>query len=115
MALNLLFVCSKNRLRSPTAEHVFADYPGVETDSAGVNHDADQPVSAELLSWADLIFIMEPVHRRKLSAKFQPQLRGKQVVCLGIPDDYEYMDDALVALLQRKVTPWLERSRSTKR
>jgi len=34
---NLLFLCSRNRLRSPTAEPVFADRPGVETASAGLS------------------------------------------------------------------------------
>ena len=58
----------KNRLRSPTAEHVFASWPGVETASAGVGNDADVLVDAEVLAWADLIFVMEPVHRRKLTA-----------------------------------------------
>ena len=33
---NLLFLCSRNRLRSPTAEQVFAAWPGVETASAGL-------------------------------------------------------------------------------
>ena len=103
MALNLLFLCSKNRLRSPTAEQVFAQWPGVETASAGISKDADNPVSSELLAWADLIFVMERTHRRKLAAKFQSHLRNKRIICLDIPDEYEFMDEALVALLQVKV------------
>jgi len=59
---NVLFVCSRNRLRSPTAEQVFADWPGIETASAGVDHDADNPLTPELLQWADVIFVMERVH-----------------------------------------------------
>lgn len=62
---NLLFLCSRNRLRSPTAERVFADWPGVETASAGLAPDADEPLTPEHLDWADLIFVMEPVHRRR--------------------------------------------------
>jgi predicted protein tyrosine phosphatase len=34
---NLLFLCSRNRLRSPTAERVFADWPGVETASVSLS------------------------------------------------------------------------------
>ncbi|WP_200935043.1 hypothetical protein [Brevundimonas sp. Leaf363] len=37
---NLLFLCSRNRLRSPTAEQVVAAWPGVETASAGLAPDA---------------------------------------------------------------------------
>ena len=103
MAKNVLFICGKNRLRSPTGEQVFADWPGVETSSAGLNHDAEIPVTPELLTWADLIFVMERTHRSKLSAKFKPHLNGKRVICLEIPDDYEYMEESLVNLLKAKV------------
>jgi predicted protein tyrosine phosphatase len=98
----ILFLCSQNRLRSPTAEQVFADWPGIETASAGLNHDADTPVSAELVAWADIIFVMERAHRNKLSKRFRKHNRAR-VICLNIPDDYEFMDPALVALLQRTV------------
>ena len=104
---NLLFICGQNRLRSPTAEQVFADWPGVETASAGLNHDAGHPVTPELLSWADTIFVMERAHRSRLSRRFQPHLGGKRIVCLEIPDDYGYMDPDLVRLLELKVSPHL--------
>ncbi|HEY0915352.1 MAG TPA: low molecular weight protein tyrosine phosphatase family protein [Solimonas sp.] len=104
---NVLFICSRNRLRSPTAEQVFSSYPGVETSSAGVDHDADNPVTSELLEWADLVFVMEAMHRRKLQKKFRTALNGKRIICLGIPDDFEFMDPALVQLLQSKVPPFL--------
>ena len=52
---NLLFVCSANRLRSPTAEQVFSTWPGVETDSAGLNASAEQQLSTEQVEWADII------------------------------------------------------------
>jgi predicted protein tyrosine phosphatase len=107
VARNVLFICGKNKLRSPTAEHVFADWPGVETSSAGLNADADVPVSAELLEWADLVFVMERAHRSKLSAKFRSHLGKARLICLDIPDDYEYMDPRLVRILQAKVPPHL--------
>lgn len=103
MSRNVLFICSQNRLRSPTAEHVFADWPGIKSSSAGLNNDAENPVTPELLVWADLIFVMERTHRNKLSAKFKPSLANKRVICLDIPDDYEFMDPVLVGLLKVKV------------
>jgi predicted protein tyrosine phosphatase len=99
----LLFVCSQNKLRSPTAEQVFGGRDDLEVASAGLNHDAEQPLGAELIEWAQLIFVMEKAQRSKLRHKFRPQLRGKRVVCLDIPDDYDYMALALVALLQARV------------
>jgi len=107
MSRNVLFICSQNRLRSPTAEQVFADYPGIETASAGLNRLANNPVTPELLSWADVIFVMERAHRNKLSAKFKPWLAKKRVICLEIPDEYDFMDPILVDLLKVKVTRFL--------
>lgn len=103
----VLFICSQNRLRSPTAEQVFADWPGIVTDSAGLKHDADNPVTPELLQWADLIFVMEREHRRKLTHRFREAVGGKSVICLDIPDDYDYMDPALVELLRQRVPRFL--------
>jgi len=103
----LLFVCSQNRLRSPTAEAVFSEYEGLTVDSAGLNQEAEIPLSSEAIQQADIIFIMEKTHRSKLSKKFQPWLKGKRVICLNIPDEYEYMEPALVELLKKKVLPLL--------
>ncbi|GAB3349477.1 low molecular weight protein tyrosine phosphatase family protein [Lysobacter tyrosinilyticus] len=82
---------------------MFADWPGIETSSAGLNHGAENPVTPELLQWADIIFVMERTHRTKLSTRFKPHLSGKRVVCLEIPDDYEFMEPALIRLLEAKV------------
>jgi predicted protein tyrosine phosphatase len=103
----VLFLCTHNRLRSPTAEQVFSTWPGVETDSAGLGADAEMPLSPEQIKWADVIFVMEKVHRRRLSAKFRRYLNGKRVICLDIPDEYEYMQPELVELLEGRVGRFL--------
>jgi len=103
----LLFVCSRNRLRSPTAEAVFSEYEGLEVDSAGLDRDAEMPLCSEAVRWADIIFVRERAHRSKLTSKFQPWLKDKRVVCLNIPDEYEYMEPALVEVLKKKVLPLL--------
>lgn len=104
---NVLFLCSQNRLRSPTAEQVFSSHPGIECASAGLNRDAENPVTGELVEWAELIFVMEKAHRNKLSSKFRKHIKGQRIICLDIPDDYEFMDPLLVKLLKAKVTPHL--------
>lgn len=105
--LHLLFVCSRNRQRSPTAEFVFRDWPGVRTLSAGTAPDAESPLDADSIDWADIVFVMEPRHRKLVESKFGARLRGKKLVCLGIPDDYEFMDPALVEQLKETVPRWL--------
>jgi predicted protein tyrosine phosphatase len=104
---NILFICSANRLRSPTAEQVFAIWPGVETDSAGVSAGADVPLSSEQVEWADIIFVMEKAHRGKLTRRFRKYLNGKRVICLDIPDNYAFMDPDLIQLLEQKVARFL--------
>ena len=102
-----LFICSQNRLRSPTAEQVFAAWPNVETDSAGLAPDATVCLSSEQIAWADIIFVMEKAHRNKLSKRYRQHLKGKRIVVLGIPDDYELMDPALIRLLEARAGSFL--------
>jgi predicted protein tyrosine phosphatase len=107
--MKLLFVCSQNRLRSPTAEHHFSLVEGMETASAGTNRSAEVPLSAELVEWADIVFCMERLHAERLRQRFDRHLGGRRVVCLDIPDRYEYMDPSLIGILERKVKPHLRR------
>jgi predicted protein tyrosine phosphatase len=102
--MNLLFVCSRNRLRSPTAEAIFSVWEGYAVLSAGTSADAATVISADLLDWADLIFAMEGIHRRRLNQRFGSRLRTKRLVVLGSPDEYSYMDPRLVDLLKERVS-----------
>ena len=107
--LRILFVCSQNRLRSPTAEQVFSQYDGIECWSAGVHDSADVSLAPDMIQWADIIFVMEKTHQTKISKKFSKHLHGKRLVVLGIPDIYEYMDPTLIQILELKVPPLLRR------
>lgn len=107
MTTRALFVCSKNKLRSPTAEATFSGWNGVECDSAGTADDAEVQVTPEHLAWSTIIFVMENAHVRRLRNRFSKQLQGKRVICLGIPDHYAYMQPELIQLLQKKAGPFL--------
>ena len=104
---HILFICSENRFRSPTAEKLFSGHPGIEVASAGLNPDAVNPLSTDMLKWTDLVFVMEESHRHKLTQEFGISLTSQQVVCLDIPDVFEYMNLVLIQLLQTKVSPFL--------
>lgn len=103
----LLFLCSQNKLRSPTAESVFADYPGVEVDSAGLNNDAEVPLSHEQLEWADIVIVMERAHRTRLNRKFGRVLAGKRIAVLDIPDEYDYMEEEMIRILKVRCQRYL--------
>jgi predicted protein tyrosine phosphatase len=103
--MRLLFICSRNRLRSPTAEAVFAGYDGLETRSAGTAKDAEYHIGADDLEWADLVLVMERHHAKRLRELF-PKNRTR-VVVLGIPDEYDLMQPELVKLLEERVALFL--------
>lgn len=100
---NVLFVCSQNKLRSPTAEAVFSDVDGFEVRSAGLNNSATVQVSPELLQWAEYIFVMEQTHRNKLRKKYKQWINSQRIIVLGIPDDFEYMDPDLIEILKERL------------
>lgn len=71
--------------------------------SAGTNHDAENPLSTELVEWADMIFVMERQHRARLQKRFRAALHGQRIICLDIPDDYAFMDPELIRLLESRL------------
>jgi predicted protein tyrosine phosphatase len=112
--LKVLFVCDENRLRSPTAEAIFKGRPHLEVKSAGLAKQANVPLTLELLEWADLIFVMEKRQRNIIQSRFKEIYQRKRIICLYIPDDFEFMDPELIALLEERVSPYLESNPTTK-
>ncbi len=101
--IKILFVCSRNRRRSLTAETIFKNVPFWEVRSAGTEESARIKVTPGNLGWADLIVVMEKTHKERLHQKYPELLAQKRCVCLFIRDDYEFMDAALIAELKVKV------------
>jgi len=103
--MRVLFVCTANRLRSPTAERLFAAWPGIEASSAGTDRDCARPLTAEIVAAADLIFAMEPEHRERIRKRYKARPADARIVTLHIPDEYERDDPALIALLEARAGP----------
>ncbi len=106
--MNVLFICSKNKWRSPTGEKIFRRYNGVTTRSAGTGRGARKQVNVSDIQWADLIFVMEEKHASRLRADFRREVEPKKVYVLDIPDDYQFMDPELVELMTEIVTPIID-------
>ena len=100
---NVLFVCSRNQWRSPTAEQVWRKHPALSVRSGGTSPNARHPVSASDLSWAQVIFVMEEKHKSRLLAEYRRVIENKPIHVLDIPDEYKFMDPELVDLLQQSV------------
>ena len=107
-AQKLLFICSRNKLRSLTAEKLFEGLPQFHARSAGTQPGARIVVTEGHIGWADLIFCMEKSHVARLRERFPEALDGKRIVCLHIPDDYAFMDPDLIEELRAKLEPYVE-------
>lgn len=103
--VNLLFVCSMNQWRSPTAENVYRKREGVRARSRGTSENARRTVAADDLVWADLVFVMEYKHREQLVRKFPLETKNKEIHVLDIPDSYQYMDSVLMEEIAAAVDP----------
>ena len=103
----LLFVCSRNKLRSLTAEKFFEGSPHYQVRSVGTQPDARIVVTEGHLGWADIIFCMEKSHVNRLQRKFPEALRDKRVICLQIPDEFAFMDPALLDDFRAKLAPYV--------
>jgi predicted protein tyrosine phosphatase len=95
---NLLFICSKNQWRSPTAGLLFKNHPIHKARSAGTSDKARTRVNEKLLLWADVIFVMERRHKQLLRERFPAMLAEKQVIILEIADDYPFGDEELIEI-----------------
>jgi predicted protein tyrosine phosphatase len=106
--VNILFICSRNQWRSPTAENIFKDRQGIQVRSAGTANSAHIRVSEKILQWADLIFVMEKKHKSRIEEKFPSICSQKEIVVLDIADEYQYMDEELIETLRASVEPYLK-------
>lgn len=106
--VRLLFLCSQNRLRSPTALSLFRGSHQYRARSAGTSIGANVAVTASHVSWADIIFCMEPIHEAHVRSKFPKALGDKRLICLNIPDKYTFMDPALIAILRQELAEHIE-------
>ena len=105
---NVLFVCSRNQWRSPTAEQIWRKHPALSVRSGGTSPNAKHPVSIDDLSWAQVIFVMEEKHKSRLVAEYRWLVENKPIHVLDIPDEYKYMDPELVDLLTQSIGQILE-------
>lgn len=102
-ATNLLFICSRNQWRSPTAETIWRKHPDFNVKSAGTSPKAKRTVNVADIRWANVIFVMEKKHKNRLLAQFNRLLEYKTIHVLDIPDEYQYMDAELISELEVRV------------
>lgn len=100
--MNILFVCSRNKWRSLTAETIFKNNGHHNVKSCGTANSARIKINQKLISWADTIYVMEHKHK-SLIMKDYTLATNKNLIVLDIPDIYKYMDEELIHILQDSI------------
>jgi predicted protein tyrosine phosphatase len=106
--VNLLFVCSRNQWRSPTAESIYKNYSGINVKSAGTEPSARIKLNSKIIEWADYIFVMEKKHKQRMSENFPAETKDKRIIILNIPDEFKYMDPELIEEIKSKVDDYIK-------
>lgn len=104
---NLLFICSRNRWRSLTAETIYKKHKTIRAKSAGTENNARIKVNGKQLLWADLVFAMEKHHKEKLIQQFPNETKDLEIIILDIADEYKYMDQELIEEIQNSVSYYI--------
>ncbi len=103
--LKVLFVCSHNQWRSPTAEKFYARDDRLEVRSAGTSSCARHTISIRDVKWADLILCMESKHVELLKQRFSAL---PEIESLDISNEYHYGDLELIEEIYVKTELILE-------
>lgn len=102
----------QHRFRRPTAEQLYRATPNLEVKSAGLAPDARTVLTADLLAWADIVFVFERRQRNLIRKRFPELYARKKIECLYVPDEYDYLSPELVRLLQQKLQSYLGPARA---
>jgi len=101
--LNVLFVCSMNKWRSPTAEKVYRNHPLLNVRSAGTSSKAQHKISIVDIRWSDCIVLMEEKHHERVRSEFREELAHTEIHVIDVEDNFEFMDPRLVEELQVQI------------
>lgn len=101
--MNILFICSRNQWRSPTAEAIYKNRADLNVKSAGTSASAKNKLTAKTILWSDIIFVMEKKHKERMIENFPQEVEEKNIIILDIPDEYQFMDPELIEELETKV------------
>ena len=105
MPKKILFVCTGNMDRSPTAEDLLKGREDFEVMSAGTWMHARRRISESLLDWADKIFVMEEEHEAAI-LRLKPDVE-KKIIVLHLPNHYLRNDPELIRTLKAKLSKHL--------
>lgn len=121
----VLFVCSGNYDRSPTAQKLFSNINGIITGSAGTGvgdcetqnnwgkYNGPHQIGLDDLNWADYVLVMKERQKEIIKKNFPEWFAEKKgkIKVLEIEDEYFTIKqkEELKKFLLEKVAPLLEK------
>lgn len=104
----LLFICTSNLQRSPSAEELInnSEFNKIyEAKSAGLHPLAESVLTPKAIEWADYIFVMDEKHDQHKTILLEefPEAKEKTIYVLEIPDIYQRNSPELIKLLKKKL------------
>lgn len=106
--MKLLFICSRNQWRSPTAEAIYKNRQDIHVRSAGTEPSARIKLNSKTILWVDIIFVMEKKHKERIMQNFEHDVEDRPIIVLDIQDEYNFMDPELIEEIKTKVDAYLE-------
>ena len=103
----VLFVCTENRVRSLTAQQMYGGRPDLEVQSAGISEYARVPLTQDLFEWADEVFVFSKRQQKALETRYRDSFNAKPVICLHLPDRFQFNRPKLVIKLTGKLKRYL--------
>ena len=103
---NILVVCGRNKRRSRTAEYLFKNDNRFHIRSVGLSPKSERKISEKDLEWSDLIFVMEDDQKSRIQDLYR-YMDVPPIETLGIPDEFEYLDEELIELLNNGINTTL--------
>jgi predicted protein tyrosine phosphatase len=95
-------VCGRNKRRSRTAEYIFKNDNRFQIRSAGISSQSDVQINEKLINWANIIFVMDNGQRNRIQNQYR-NLDIPEIHSLDISDDYEYLDEDLINMLDTRI------------
>jgi len=103
---HILFVCGRNKRRSPTAVNVYRNDQRFTVYSAGISGTSGHQINQKDIHWADVIFVFEDEYGKWIKRKFNES--HPKIINLSIPDEFEYMDSELIELIKTTTENYLD-------
>ena len=97
-----MVVCGRNKRRSKTAEQIYRKNAKIDVRSAGLSPKSPSQISESKIEWSDAIMVMEDNQKNRINGQYR-HIELPPIFVLHIEDEFEFMDEELIELLEERI------------